>query len=132
MAVEPMNLDKTGAGRTVRMHSTGRQRRIRELFASEPFIDLENLCRKLTVSDSTIRHDLIEFESKGFVRHVYGGAMSMETRNEVLDWSRQTIICHGDKKGTGKAAAALLYPVSWEPKRKSLMKRSEQRCDLSP
>jgi hypothetical protein len=80
MAVEPMNLGKPGAGRTLRMHSTGRQRRIRELFASDEFID-------------------------------YGGAIGMQTRNEVLDSSRPTTICNENKEGISNAAA-LSYPVA--------------------
>ena len=91
-----------------RMRSAARQRRIRELFASEEFIDSETLCRKLGVSDSTIRRDLIELERNGLVRRVYGGAMSMQTRNDALDFSRLTTISPKEKVRIGKAAAALV------------------------
>ena len=75
---------------------------------SEEFIDSETLCRKLGVSDSTIRRDLIELERNGLVRRVYGGAMSMQTRNEALDFSRLTTISPKEKVRIGKAAAALV------------------------
>jgi len=91
-----------------RMRSVARQRRIRELFATEEFIDSETLCRKLGVSDSTIRRDLIELERGGLLRRVYGGAMSIETRNEALDFGRLSTISHEEKERIGKAAAAMV------------------------
>jgi DeoR family fructose operon transcriptional repressor len=91
-----------------RMRSAERHRMIRDLFASQEFMDAETLCRKLRVSDSTVRRDLIEMEAMGILRRVHGGAISLQVRDEALDFARLSSSCHAEKERIGKAAAALV------------------------
>jgi DeoR/GlpR family transcriptional regulator of sugar metabolism len=90
------------------MKSVERHLKIRELFASEEFVEAETICRKLKVSESTVRRDLIELETAGVLRRVYGGAISLQTRDEALDLSRLSAISREEKVRIGKAASALV------------------------
>ena len=91
-----------------RMKSAERQLKIREIFASQEFVEAEALARQLGVSDSTVRRDLIELERKGLLRRVHGGGISLQTRDEQLDYGRLSTISHDEKLRIGNAAAALV------------------------
>lgn len=91
-----------------RLNSAVRRLRLRELVASQEFIDSEALCRELRVSESTIRRDLIVLEQEGTLRRVHGGALSFQARDEQLDFFRLSKISHTEKERIGAAAAALI------------------------
>lgn len=90
------------------MRAVERQIKIQELFGSQEFIDVETLCARLEASESTIRRDLIELEKMGVLRRVHGGAISQQTRDEVLDFAWQSTRCSDEKQRIGRAAAALI------------------------
>ena len=91
-----------------RMKSAERQLKLRELFGSEEFVEAEGLARRLGVSESTVRRDLIELEKNGILRRVHGGAISLQTRDEALDFGHLAGISHDEKLRIGKATAALI------------------------
>jgi DeoR family fructose operon transcriptional repressor len=82
--------------------------RVQELFAKQEFMNLEELCRILNASKSSVRRDLIELEKRGVLRRVHGGAISLQTRDEVLDFGRLSGSSHDEKSLIGQAAAALV------------------------
>ncbi|MHB1936413.1 MAG: DeoR/GlpR family DNA-binding transcription regulator [Acidobacteriaceae bacterium] len=82
--------------------------KVQDLFANEEFVSFEDLCEKFKASKSSIRRDLIELERKGVLRRVHGGAISLETRDEMLDFKRLSISCHDEKVRIGKIAASLV------------------------
>ncbi len=90
------------------MKSAKRLLKLQEFFSAEEFIDSETLSNRLHASDSTIRRDLIELETRGVLRRVHGGAISLKARDELLDFSRLTVSFHEEKIRIGKAAAALI------------------------
>jgi DeoR family transcriptional regulator, fructose operon transcriptional repressor len=91
------------------MRPAERKIKVREFFANqEEFIDLNELCRRLNASRSSIRRDLIELEQEGVLRRVHGGAISLQVRDEVLDFGQLSNSCHQEKILIGKAAAALI------------------------
>jgi DeoR family fructose operon transcriptional repressor len=90
------------------MKAAERQLRIQELFASQEFVDVETLCRVLEASESTVRRDLSELEKSGFLRRVHGGALSLQSRDDLLDFQRQSVRCQEEKRRIGKVAAALV------------------------
>ena len=90
------------------MKAAERQLRIQELFAGQEFVDIETLCRALDASESTVRRDLSELESAGFLRRVHGGALSLQSRDELLDFQGQSIRCQDEKKRIGRLAASLV------------------------
>lgn len=91
-----------------RMKSAERHLKIREVFAAQEFVEAETLARQLGVSDSTVRRDLIELEKKGLLRRVHGGGISLQTRDEQLDFGRLSTISHPEKLRIGAVAAGLI------------------------
>jgi DeoR/GlpR family transcriptional regulator of sugar metabolism len=92
----------------LQMKSAERRLRLLELFARQEFVGADELCQKLAVSDSTVRRDLIELEQEGVLRRVHGGALSLQTRDDALDFRRQVEAAHDEKVRIGAAAAALV------------------------
>jgi DeoR family transcriptional regulator, fructose operon transcriptional repressor len=93
-------------GRT--MQQAIRVRRIQEIFSQQEFVNFEELCAKFQASKSSIRRDLIELEEKGVLRRVHGGAISLQTRDEVMDFNRLSGSSHDEKIRIGKLAASLV------------------------
>jgi DeoR/GlpR family transcriptional regulator of sugar metabolism len=81
---------------------------IQELFAKEEFMNLEELCHLLNASKSSVRRDFIELEKQGVLRRVHGGAISLQTRDEKLDFGRLSRSSHEEKTSIGKVAASLV------------------------
>lgn len=90
------------------MKAAERQLRIQELFSSQEFVEVETLCRLLEASESTVRRDLSELERTGLLRRVHGGALSAQSRDDLLDFQRQSVRCQEEKRRIGKAAAGLI------------------------
>jgi len=81
---------------------------LRDLFAKQEFASIEELCALFKSSKSSIRRDLIELEQKSVLRRVHGGAISLQVRDDVMDFSHLSGSCHEEKTRIGKAAAALV------------------------
>src|ERR1035437_8099918 len=90
------------------MQQALRVRKIQELFLQQEFVNFEEMCSKYEASKSSIRRDLIELEQKGVLRRVHGGAISLQTRDEVMDFSRLSGSSHDEKARIGKLAASLI------------------------
>ncbi len=90
------------------MRQAQRILKVQELFAKEEFVNFEELCQKFEASKSSIRRDLIELEQKGVLRRVHGGAISLQTRDEGLDFGRLSGSFHDEKSRIGKFAASLV------------------------
>ena len=81
---------------------------VQELFARQEFVSIEELCERFKSSKSSIRRDLIELERTSVLRRVHGGAISLQTRDDIMDFSRLSGSCHEEKTRIGKAAASLV------------------------
>jgi DeoR family transcriptional regulator, fructose operon transcriptional repressor len=92
----------------MRMKQAQRILKVQELFAKEEFVNFDELCQQFNASKSSIRRDLIKLERKGVLRRVHGGAISLQTRDEVLDFSRLSGSFQEEKSRIGKRAAALV------------------------
>jgi DeoR family fructose operon transcriptional repressor len=90
------------------MKQAQRMLEVQDLFARQGFLSIEELCMRLHSSKSSIRRDLIELEQKDIVRRVHGGAISLQTRDEVMDFGHLSISCHEEKTRIGQAAAGLV------------------------
>jgi DeoR/GlpR family transcriptional regulator of sugar metabolism len=82
--------------------------KVQEFFAKEEYVNFEDLCQKFNASKSSIRRDLIELEAKGVLRRVHGGAISLQIRDEGLDFNRLSTSFHDEKKRIGKTTASLV------------------------
>ena len=56
------------------MNSEMRQEVIEDYLQKVEFASLDELCRRVAVSSSTVRRDLLMLESRGAVRRTHGGA----------------------------------------------------------
>jgi DeoR family transcriptional regulator, fructose operon transcriptional repressor len=90
------------------MRQAQRILKVQELFAKEEFVSFEDLCRRFDASKSSIRRDLIELEDKGVLRRVHGGAISLQTRDDVLDFKRLSSSFQEEKSRIGARAASLV------------------------
>lgn len=90
------------------MRQAQRIHKVQELFAREEFVNFEDLCEKFSASKSSIRRDLIELEAKGVLRRVHGGAISLQVRDEGLDFNRLSVSYHDEKARIGRMAASLV------------------------
>ena len=90
------------------MRQAQRILKVQELFGKEEFVNFEELCQKFNSSKSSIRRDLIELEARGVLRRVHCGAISLQTRDEGLDFSRLSVSFHDEKTRIGKRAASLV------------------------
>ena len=91
-----------------RMRQAERQLKLQELFTTEEFASFDDLCERFRASKSSIRRDLIELEVRGVLRRVHGGAISLQVRDETLDFERLSVSRHDEKTRIGKAAASLV------------------------
>lgn len=90
------------------MRQAERILKVQELFAKQEFVNFEELFQLLSASKSSIRRDLMELERNGVLRRVHGGAISLQTRDEVMDFSRLSRNSHDEKSRIGKLAATLV------------------------
>jgi DeoR family fructose operon transcriptional repressor len=90
------------------MRQAERILRLQELFNQQEFVNFDDLCRQFSASKSSIRRDLMELERKNVVRRVHGGAISLQTRDEVLDFNRLSSSAPDEKARIGAIAASLV------------------------
>ncbi len=90
------------------MRQAERLLKVQDLFARQEFVDFDQLCRSFGASKSSIRRDLLELEQKGLVRRVHGGAISLQLRDEGLDFGLLSGSSQGEKARIGALAASLV------------------------
>lgn len=90
------------------MRQAERILKVQELFARHEFVDFEQLCRHFGASKSSIRRDLLELEQKGIIRRVHGGAISLQLRDEGVDFGKLSGSSLSEKFRIGKLAASLV------------------------
>jgi DeoR family transcriptional regulator, fructose operon transcriptional repressor len=74
------------------MKAAERQIRIRQMFESRDFVDLETLCRELDASESSVRRDLDFLEEEGALKRVYGGAVSVQAPpSRAFDYAAESV-----------------------------------------
>jgi len=98
------------------MKAPGRHLKIRALLDAREFVDLETFCRELDASESSVRRDLVQLESEGVLRRVYGGAMAARepsngrelTREQGLDFDWQSTRFAEEKRLIAAKTASLI------------------------
>lgn len=88
--------------------SEKRKLAILEDLANARLVSVSELSQKFNVSEVSIRHDLHELESRGLLRRVRGGAVSVP--QTILEWSfNEKMLMHKEQKERiGRAAAAMI------------------------
>jgi len=91
------------------MKAAERQLRIRQMFASRDFADLETLRRELDASESSVRRDLDILEQEGVLRRVYGGAVSgQQPSDRAFDYAAASGRLSSEKERIARLTAGLI------------------------
>jgi DeoR family fructose operon transcriptional repressor len=90
------------------MRQAQRLLKVQEVFAKQEFVNFEEICKLFNASKSSVRRDLMLLEQKGVLRRVHGGAISLQTRDEVMDFNRLSGSSHDEKFRIGKVAASVV------------------------
>jgi DeoR family fructose operon transcriptional repressor len=91
------------------MKAAERQLRIRQMFETRDFLDLETLCRELDASESSVRRDLDILEEEKALRRVYGGAVSLQTPpSRAFDYDTESGRLTDVKDRIAKVTAGLI------------------------
>jgi DeoR family fructose operon transcriptional repressor len=91
------------------MKAAERQLRIRQMFETRDFVDLETLCRELVASESSVRRDLDILEEEKALRRVYGGAVSLQTPpSRAFDYDTESGRLSDEKDRIAKVTAGLI------------------------
>src|SRR5450756_525295 len=92
------------------MKAAERQLRIRQMFESRDFLDMETLCRELNASESSIRRDLALLEEETYLKRVYGGAVPVQPRGiGALDYSVESERLSDEKNRIARLTASLIH-----------------------
>ena len=92
------------------MKAAERKLRIRQMFESRDFLDLETLCRELDASESSVRRDLDILEEEKVLRRVYGGAISLQPPpNRAFDYAVETERCSDEKARIARVTSSLIH-----------------------
>ena len=91
------------------MKAAERQLRIRQMFEGRDFLDLENLCRGLDASESSVRRDLDVLEGEGMLKRVYGGAVPVSPPgNSAFDFTVESERSSDEKSRIARVTASLI------------------------
>jgi DeoR family transcriptional regulator, fructose operon transcriptional repressor len=90
------------------MRQAQRMLRVQDLFSKREFANFEELCQLFSASKSSIRRDLVELEKQGILRRVHGGAISLQMRDEIMDFTRLSGSSREEKGRIGRLAASLV------------------------
>ena len=91
------------------MKAAERQLRIRQMFESKDFLDLETLCRELDASESSIRRDLDMLEEESVLKRVYGGAVPVQPpANGAFDFTVESGRLSDEKSRIARLTASLV------------------------
>ncbi len=90
------------------MKAAGRLLKIREILESQEFVDLETLCSLLNASESTVRRDLSLLEKDSVLKRVHGGALALQTHDQLLDYTWQSGRMAEEKRRIARVTAGLV------------------------
>lgn len=95
----------------VTMLTEERRNKIIRLLQSENTVQVDKLSALFDVSLATIRRDLTALEKDGYLRRVYGGAISLKKPISSADvFKIRSLECQAEKAAIGRLAASLVRP----------------------
>lgn len=77
---------------------------ILSLIEQQTRVDVQELCEKFKVSESTVRRDLREMEEAGTIKRTHGGAISVKTVNFEPSFMEKEISRQAEKKAIARKA----------------------------
>ena len=90
------------------MKAAERQLKIRRMFETRDFLDLETLCRDLDASDSSVRRDLAVLEAQNILKRVYGGAVPVQGPAAAFDFAAESERLTDEKRRMARLTSTLV------------------------
>ena len=90
------------------MKAAERQLKIRRMFETRDFLDLDTLCRDLEASDSSVRRDLAVLEAQNILKRVYGGAVPVQAPASSFDFLTESERLGDEKRRIARLTATLV------------------------
>lgn len=87
---------------------SSRQKRLLEHLCSNSYLDTQDMCALLGVSEATVRRDLADLEGRGLLRRTHGGALPLQQTTQDLPNAERECRNAAEKLRIGKAAAELV------------------------
>lgn len=91
-------------------HLHSRHDLLLERLQSRGWVDIQELCSILGVSEATVRRDLAELERRGLLLRTHGGALAPRQITQEFPNAERLMQNAAEKARIGKAAAALVKP----------------------
>ncbi|NQU41093.1 MAG: DeoR/GlpR transcriptional regulator [Lentisphaerae bacterium] len=85
--------------------------KIAQILRERHVVRVQELCDSMAVSPATIRRDLTEMESRGLIRKVHGGAVSVDPRLEEPLFDEKAAVNADEKHRIARAALELISPT---------------------
>ena len=90
------------------MYNTERENEILELVKINGYISVKDLAKALSISESSIRRDLSELQSKGLISRKHGGAEAIDSVTRNIPYSHRYQLGKNEKKKIAQIAAGLV------------------------
>lgn len=90
------------------MFAAERRRKIKEFVLEYKHVDMNTLCSLMNVSIATVRRDLEQLESEGFLTKEHGGAMLVENGSTEITLDNDIDPYYEEKETIGRIAAKMI------------------------
>ncbi|MBR4335383.1 MAG: DeoR/GlpR transcriptional regulator, partial [Clostridia bacterium] len=90
------------------MNGRERQREILRLAEENGYVKVDYLARRLHISESSIRRDLLSLEANGEIRRTYGGAEPTRGGSRLIPYDLRARQNEGQKRTVANLAASLV------------------------
>ncbi|WP_170314827.1 DeoR/GlpR family DNA-binding transcription regulator [Aquibium carbonis] len=85
-----------------------RQARLLEQLGRQTYVEVQDLCAALGVSEATIRRDLTELEARGLLKRTHGGALSIQQVARDYSNADRKVLRNEEKARIAAATAELV------------------------
>ncbi len=90
------------------MYNTERENEILEAIRSNGYVSVKDLAKQLSISESSIRRDLSNLQSKGLISRKHGGAEAIDSVTRNIPYSHRYQLGKNEKKRIAQIAATLV------------------------
>ncbi|MFE3836451.1 DeoR/GlpR family DNA-binding transcription regulator [Pseudogemmobacter sonorensis] len=90
--------------------TNNRHGQLLERLQTRGWLDIQELCGFLGVSEATVRRDLADLERRGYLQRTHGGALAPRQITQELPNSDRLVQNAAEKARIGKAAAQMVRP----------------------
>lgn len=90
------------------MYNSDRENEILEAIRANGYVSVKDLATMLSISESSIRRDLADLQSKGLISRKHGGAEAIDSVTRNIPFSHRYQLGKNEKKKIAQVAASLI------------------------